>query len=183
MPVIERVKDYFISQGYQVLPRASLNIAWGQILSDVDLIVARENTLIAVEVKTRHDNLGRVPRQIESLKSYVDFIYLATERRLKKSFDTRVGLLQVRSEGIIEIRKARRIRQRPTFSSLSGLHRICLTRIVDKKSRYVSKLELAQQVYYLGTNPELRECLKEVVTCSRMCETNCPIWKFEFPRV
>jgi len=180
LPLIEVVAGYFRAQGHLVFPRASLNIAWGTVISDVDLLAAKGNDLIAIEIKSRQDNLGRVDKQIAALKPYVDYVYLATERHVRRSLDSSLGLLRVTEDQVHLIKKPRRINSKPTIGSLAKLRRVCLERIVKETGAKLSKYDLVEEAYTLRFDPSFRQCLKEIVTCPRTCATDCPIWTYNF---
>ncbi len=82
--IIKKLAIFFENLGYQTIPHARFNIAWGNILSDVDLLVLKNDEIVAVEVKSSKDNLKRARKQIENIKDYVDYAYVATNYIPKK---------------------------------------------------------------------------------------------------
>lgn len=182
LPLIALVAAYFRGQGHAVVQRASLNVAWGTILSDIDVLASDGNDLIAVEIKSRQDSLSGVDRQIIALKRYMDYVYLATERHLRRSIDSGTGLLRIDGDQVRLIREPRRINSKPTIGSLARLRRICLARIMNDRGNKLSKYGLVEQAISFRSDPNLHQCLKQVVTCSRTCATDCPIWAYDFQK-
>ena len=66
--IIQSLVTYFQLNGYEALPHSSLNIAWGSILSDIDILLVKENQLVCVEVKSHRDKLSKAPKQIDRIK-------------------------------------------------------------------------------------------------------------------
>lgn len=77
--IIRRLVPFFENMGFEAVPHARLNIAWGNIISDIDLLLIKDGTLGAVEVKSSRDNMRRAGRQIDGLRDFVGFVYVATD--------------------------------------------------------------------------------------------------------
>lgn len=67
-PIIKKLEPFFQNQGFQVVPHARFNISWGNIISDIDLLLIKENKVGIVEVKSSHDNLKRAKNKFQTLK-------------------------------------------------------------------------------------------------------------------
>lgn len=179
--IIQNLTQYFRIRGYEAIPHVQLNIAWGSILSEVDLLLLKDGVLTYVEVKSRRDKLSKALRQIDRMKDYVDYACVATNKLVRKWSIPDVGLISVYDDAITLMRKPRRFKNSPSFSSIISLKKKCLARFIgngDACRTYVSKYDLARYVYVVRKNECTRECLKEIVTCGNTCDTTCPIAGF-----
>jgi Holliday junction resolvase len=179
--IIRSLVHFFELRGYDVVPHASLNIAWGSIISDIDLLLLKDGLLTCVEVKSHRDNLAKAIVQIEKVKDYFDYAYVATDRQIRGLDLSNLGLISVNGESVRLTRKAQRFENKPRLSSVISLKRKCLDRFVgsgDTHRANVNKYELARFVHEIRTNECNRSCLREIVTCGDTCDTTCPITKF-----
>lgn len=177
--IIKKLAIFFENLGYQPIPHARFNIAWGNILSDVDLLLLKNDEIIAVEVKSSKDNLKRARKQIENIKDYVDYAYVATNYIPRKFSLRTAGLIYVNGHVVI-LKSPKLLSDNPRFFSLDSLPKKCLCRWTKiKKQRYSqkSKSELANQI--LNNSKELKSEIKEIVTCGLDCDHGCPIWSFD----
>lgn len=168
--------DYFKLKGYQVIPHSSLNIAYGSILSDVDLLLIKNGNLTYVEVKSSRDHLARARQQIERVTDYIDYAYVATDKRIKDWNLPNVGLIYAINGKVTIAKRSKKLVNPPKFYSIATLKKKCLARFCDLKGNYIksiNKYELAENVYSKGTCP--KSILKEIVTCGDLCASNCPI--------
>jgi Holliday junction resolvase-like predicted endonuclease len=180
--IILRLTRYFQDNGYEAIPHSRLNIAWGSILSDVDLLLLKDHVLTYVEVKSSRDNIMRAKRQTERVMDYVDYAYVATDRKVRNWAVPNVGLIHVQEEAVTLVRRAKKFSKKPRFCSIIALKKKCLTRFFGNDSHWlmvINKHELAQHVYAAKGTKCTRECLKEIVTCGESCDTYCPITQTE----
>jgi hypothetical protein len=179
--IINKLIPYFEKLGYDAVPHARFNIAWGNIISDVDLLLIKNDQLILVEVKSSKDDIRRAKKQIANVEDYVDYIYIATDYYPRKFPFEKAGLLVV--NGKIEVLKEPEllIRQ-PKLVSVEGLQKKCLKRMCEvngkKYANKYAKNFLARELID-ELNPEFRYEIKEVLTCGQQCDNACPIWKFD----
>lgn len=174
--IIQTLTKYFRINGYEVIPHSSLNIAWGSIVSDVDLLLLKDQILTYVEVKSSRDNLARAKQQIERIIDYVDYAYVATDKQVKNWNMPNVGLIYVQEEAVVLVREAKKFSNKPKFHSIVALKKKCIAMFFGNNNRYimlVDKYELAQHAY--AKRKCTRACLKEIVTCGELCAVNCPI--------
>ncbi|MGI0011353.1 MAG: hypothetical protein ACREAE_08130 [Nitrosopumilaceae archaeon] len=180
--IIKKLQTHFEKQGYDVIPHASLNIAWGSIISDLDLLLIKSNQLTIIEVKSSHDNLQRARRQIRNIQDYVDFAYVATDYYPRKWNMHHIGFI-VANGKIDIIKEAKQITKLPNPNSISSLKKICLSRMLgysdDSKTKNILKTKLASYVQKARSHKNLKDELKEIVTCGEHCDSSCPIWSFE----
>jgi hypothetical protein len=179
--IINKLARHFQDNGYYVIPHAKLNIAWGSILSEADLLLVKENSLTYVEVKSRRDKFSKAIRQIQRMKDYVDYAYVATDRVVCMRDLPNVGLIFVRSDQVTFLKEPKRFCSIPRFSSIVSLKKKCLLRLLgngDTCPVNFGKYELAQYVSTTRRAECTRECVKEIVTCGETCDTACPISEF-----
>lgn len=179
--IINQLELFFNNQGFHVASHARFNISWGNILSDIDLLVFKDNLLGVVEVKSSKDNLRRAQKQINKIKDYVDFVYVATDYLPRKFSIKNSGLIYVNGS-INIIKEAKLLKEKPNLYSIYALPKKCLCRISEVKgikySKYQQKEEIARKLT-LKTSYKTKQELKEIVTCGIRCDTQCPIWNFE----
>jgi len=176
--------SYFESMGYKVYPHVQLNIAWGNIISDVDLVAMRDDILVGVEVKSRRDNFKHAFQQIDNIRDFFDRVYIASDKPKqfleKKCQDKRVGLLFINNGKVAE-RRGKLLLTKPSHSALVMLRKICLSRLAMaiKGVNSGNKSKLAFDILTGMRSEHLRLILKSIVTCEKTCETVCPIWAFD----
>jgi hypothetical protein len=182
--LVNLLNQYFEERGYRTYPHVQLNIAWGNIISDIDLIVESGDMLFGIEVKSRRDDFRRIFRQIDRMSDFFDGIYVASDKSewsLEKKLESDgVGLLIISNGQIIE-KKCEQIHTKPRHSAMMRLRKICLSRLATavNGTKALNKKKLASHILAEMTGEHLRLILKSIVTCTKECETNCPIWNFE----
>jgi len=68
--------------------------------------------------------------QIERIKDYIDYAYVATNKLVSNWNFRAVGLIIVRDNAVTIVKKPTRLRSRPKFSSIISLKKKCLSRFV-----------------------------------------------------
>jgi hypothetical protein len=179
-PLIQLVSQFFDQLGYKCYPHASLNLAWANILSDIDVLLVKDNALTVVEVKSKRDNLRKGRHQLLGIADYVDYAFVATDKRVRDWDDKEIGLILIEDGKPRIATEAKRFVSRPGMKSLFGLQKKCLVRMTGRKSSYESKCDVAEETSLLGDDDTLKQCVKEIVICGRRCETDCPIWEYSF---
>lgn len=168
----------------KVYSHVQLNISWGNIISDIDLVVEGEDKLFGIEVKSHRDNLENLVTQIDRMYDFFNGVYVATDNprwMSRKEFsDERIGILIINGLQVAE-RACQFHASKPIFGIMIQLRKICLARLSgmingktvgDKNSLVSSILE--------NTSPEhLRTILKSIVMCERKCKECCPLWIVE----
>ncbi|MBS3925963.1 MAG: hypothetical protein KGZ34_04655 [Nitrosarchaeum sp.] len=179
-PIIEKLEPFFQNQGFQVVPHARLNISWGNIISDIDLLLIKENKVGIVEVKSSHDNLKRAKKQISNIKDYVDFAYIATDFKPRKLPTSLAGWIFVDEEVTI-MKYPQSIHNEPSHYSVDSLPKKCLERYLEQKNLSVkgmSKYEITDTIMSIPVK-NLKDEIKSMATCGQECDVSCPIWEFE----
>lgn len=174
--IIRVLTAHFVARGYEVVPHSSLNFAWGCILSDVDLLLIKNNLITYIEVKSHRDNFARVQRQIERSLDYFDYVYVATDRKIKNWASHQTGLIQIDNDRVTLIQRAKKLRTKPRYRSIVTLKKKCIARFFGADNSYimsVNKCELAQIVF--TKEKCTRSVLREIVTCGELCSNHCPV--------
>ena len=166
--IIEKLKLFFEDQDYDVIPHARFNVAWGSMLSDLDLLLIKDNILTLVEVKSSRDNIQRVKKQFQSIQDYVDYYYVATDFFPKKIPIRNAGWILVNDS--VEIKhNAKKLERSPTLESVLSLKKQSLHFLLglsEYEAKQFSKYELACKVRAKTKNHHLKNNLKAIVTCS-----------------
>ena len=182
--IIKKLIPFFKNQGYEVIPHARFNVSWGNILSDLDMLLIKDNKLTLVEVKSSKDQLERARKQIKKSKDFVDFIYIATDYYPRKWTFRNVGLLVVNGK-VDTIKTPKIIEKKIKLESIHWLQKKCLSRMNKEqgwKNTGLNKMELSNRLIKNSNPKSLKSEIKEVVTCGLDCEYGCPIWEFNSAR-
>ena len=196
--IIERLVPFFEAAGYDAVPHARFNIAWGSILSDIDLLLvgrggsggAPRQAVAAVEVKSSRDDLRRAPAQVERLLDYADYAYVATDYVPRRFAVRGAGLIVVRGGRVDVVRSAPRAArrgERRAAAAAAALPRKCLLRMAEARGMPASqagrapKAQLARCVTAGRDATAVGDELAQVATCGGgcACESTCPVWGFE----
>ncbi len=187
------------------MPHARFNIAWGSILSDIDLLLvgrgggggggaggggAARPAVAAVEVKSSRDDLRRAPAQVERLLDYADYAYVATDYVPRRFAVRGAGLIVVRGGRVDVVRsapRAARLGERRAAAAAAALPRKCLLRMAEARGMPASqagrapKARLARCVTAGRGAAAVGDELAQVATCGGgcACDAACPVWGFE----
>jgi len=183
--LIESVKEFFQKRGYSVSTHARLNIAWSNIISDIDIIATLKDEVIITEIKSDHDHFYRAFEQLRRVKCFANKLYIATNRRpenlnLSGWEDHTIGLLNVRDKKVDVIKSAKNISSFPRGEALSKLKKKCLTklgRLLDVPT-YLPKKRIEQTLRSQFNEEDLKIIAKKIALCSEDCETNCILEPF-----
>jgi len=166
--IIHKLKIFFENQNFHVIPHARFNVAWGSILSDLDLLLIKDNMLTLVEVKSSKDNIERIKKQFQSIQDYVDYYYVATDFQPKKIPLQDAGWILVNEN--IEIKNnAKKLERSPTMGSILSLKKQSLHSLLgmsELEAKQFSKYELAIKITKKSNQSNLKDNLKAIVTCN-----------------
>ena len=178
--IIKKLESFFQGKGFQATSHARLNIAWGSIISDIDLLLIKENKIGIVEVKSSRDNLKRAKKQISNIKDYIDFVYIATDFKPRKLPISFAGWIFVKNK-VTVMKFPQIIHGEPSHYSVDSLPKKCLERYLDHKNispKGMSKYEITNAI--LSTpDGSFKDKVKSMATCGQECDTSCPVWKFD----
>ena len=133
-----------------MVTHSRLNIAWGPIISDIDILLVKNGLLTCVEVKSCKDKISRAPDQINQIRDFVDYAYVATEKKVKNWKTENVGLILVNGEKIKIEKRARKFTKKPQFLSVLCLKKNCIARMLTPNItsfQHTDKYDLAKQAY------------------------------------
>ncbi len=155
---------YLVEEGYQVKNHVSLNIAWGTILSQIDILGIKENELTIFEIKTKQDNLSSYRKQYNKIKNFIDYYYIVVEKEINLNhIEKEVGLIQIK-DNIIEIRKkAKKQPENIKPESLEMLKKSDLLILSNKKSKKI-KNEVSKEILHEYQNLEkLKKEIQKII--------------------
>jgi len=175
--LIEPISIFFQNRDYHVVPHSRLNVAWGPIISDIDIILLKDDQMGCVEVKSKKDHIKRAAKQIDRIKDYVDFAWVAAEQKSITMTDKKIGLITI-SKGELSVhREPIEFTNQPTLDTIQSLRKKCLLKFLTENDQrhFLYKYDLAKYIFENKLNLFTRELIKAIVTCEEKCETNCPI--------
>lgn len=178
--IILKVAEFFQNQQYNVREHISLNIAWGSVLYEIDLLAIKEQEITIVEVKSKKDKLMKAKKQIDRLRGLIDYSYIASDLIINQSyFRNDVGILFVEYDKVIIIRNAQKINEPMTKDILMKLRKKCLIRLLgsSKIGNKIAKQNLVNLIikkYKRERAYELKTKVRDIVFCSNNC-TSCSI--------
>lgn len=185
-PLIKIITKYYELRGFIVIPHTRFNIAWSNIVSDIDVLMLKDGQMFVVEVKSSRDNIYRAYKQISRFMDFVDYIYIATDKPVHNWKYKEIGLLliDVISGSIKEINTPRQLYDRPTIQTIGSFPRKCITRTLSvtaglQNYQKLYKYQLADLMMRNCNSKLLRTSLKEIATCELDCDKGCPIWGFK----
>jgi hypothetical protein len=163
-PILDSLTTHFQGLGYQAVPHVRFDLAWGAIISDLDLLLEKRGWITAIEVKSSHDRLGKARKQLQRISDYIDFAYVATERLPRKWDDPKIGVIHVTGSNVRFLKEAQRLTQKPRLGSLLALRKVSLLEIAGNPDGHqLSKYEIALRVHSIMDTKALRDRLKEVL--------------------
>lgn len=205
--IIRRLVPFFEAAGYDAVPHARFNIAWGSILSDIDLLLIGRpgaaaggpglgvrQEVVAVEVKSSRDDLRRAAAQVGRLLDYADRAYVATDYTPRRFAVRGAGLIVVGRGGRVDV-----VRAAPRSAGWRGggggagcvaaaaaaLPKKCLLRMAEARGAQgagrLDKARLARCVTGGREAGAVGGELAAVATCGGggACDAACPVWGFE----
>ncbi len=176
--IIQKLIPFFTCKGYEVVPHSRLNIAWGPIISDIDVLLLKDGLLTCIEVKSCKDKISRAPEQINQINDFVDYAYVATEKKVKNWNTESVGLIMVNGQEIKMVKRARKFTKKPKFLSVLCLKKTCIAMMLNssvESFQRIDKYDLAKKAYSKKGTKCTRKYLREIVTCGAKCNTFCPL--------
>jgi Holliday junction resolvase len=177
-PLLKALEGYFAKQGYAVITHVRLNVAWSNVISDIDVLAIKGNETIIVEVKSDHDVFYRAFAQLNKLKGFADKFYIATNRPIgsikeEKWLHKSIGLISIGNQVEI-VRSAEKITIIPPDGALSQLRKKCLVKLAVYFGipAYLSKNEIEKRLQEVDIS-QLKCVVKEAVLCESNCLDDC----------
>jgi len=175
--LISVVTNFFRERNFDVVNHISFNIAWGRIISDLDILLIKNNEISYIEVKSKKDKIKKAYEQIERVKDYIDYAWIASDKRFNSISNGLVGYIEINNDETKIVKEPKRFISEPSFSSILSLKKKCLLKFdITNNLLYqnILKYDIAKKVYNMK-NVCTRDCLKEIVTCGGNCDDKCPI--------
>lgn len=165
--IIEKLELFFRDKGYVVVTHARLNISWGTTLSDIDLVLLRNNKITIIEVKSDHDNFIRAIDQIKKYSNYADYVYVATEKVQTLNVENiDIGLIIVNKQ-ISIMKPPLLIKSVPSIESIFALPKESLIEAfaLNKKFWKMNKNDLVYHIYHNLDKKILKDNVKKIAYC------------------
>ncbi|XHH10241.1 MAG: hypothetical protein ACFCUE_06310 [Candidatus Bathyarchaeia archaeon] len=179
-PLMQKISGALSSDGYDVLTHVRLNIAWSNVISDIDVIAISEKETIIMEVKSSHDNFYKAFSQLKNLEGFADKLYIATDKpvntiKMDKWVDESIGLICVEEKKLKIIKPAKYFCAFPKVGAISQLRKKCLFHLANLLGvpAYLSKAEIENRLVGTFNSLELKMVIKQIVLCEGNCEKNC----------
>jgi hypothetical protein len=184
-PLLLRLEKFLTAQGYDVLIHMRLNVAWSNVISDVDVLAISPNERIIIEVKSSHDNFYKAFRQLSQLKGFADCFYIATNKpidsiNMEKWIDDSIGLIYIDEHSLNIIKPAKRIDLFPIKGAISQLNKKCLVNLARALGipTSLSKDALEKRLIEKYPLADLKRVVEGIVLCENDCVSNCALVPF-----
>jgi hypothetical protein len=95
--IIDKVALFFREKGYETKEHVSMNLAWGNVLSEIDVIAIRNEEIVIIEVKSKRDKINRAKKQLDKIRIFADYCFIASDIAVEPTRfadDTGILLLQ-----------------------------------------------------------------------------------------
>lgn len=178
-PLIIKMSNYFKENGYDTFSHVRFNIAWSGSLSDIDLLLIKNNEITYIEIKSKKDKIKNAYTQIHKIIDFVDYAYIVTNKDVETSNDEKIGLITLTEDVVNIINKAKLIDRKPLKKSIFQLNKKCLLNFYPAKNFHnLYKYELAEKIHSDFNKITLKQCIKEIVLCQKCVLNKCPILKY-----
>lgn len=110
--IIPKVARFFQERNYETKEHVSMNLAWGKVLSEIDLVAVKHEEIVIIEVKSKRDKITRAKKQLDKIRILSDYCFIASDTMVKPdqlALDT--GILFLREERISIIREAEKVNE------------------------------------------------------------------------
>lgn len=175
--LIKKLVYYFNEKGYETYPHVRLNIAWSNGLSDVDILLYKEGIIVAIEVKSKKDKLDALYNQFFRISDYVDYFYLATNKKINVLNSKEIGIINI-GKKIKIIKDAEKLIKPPKKSSLFALKKICLMKMSGIKDDKKLKSRIIDIIINNMDERLIKSIIKEIALCTNSNHFDCPILKY-----
>jgi zona occludens toxin (predicted ATPase) len=170
--IIDRIFKHYLNKGYNIKKHASFNIAWGSVVSEIDLILIDDEKVTIFEVKSKQDKLKKAHKQIEKFRKYADYIYVASDTLIDtNSFDESIGIMYV-GKNVDVLRDPIKISYNITAYDLKKLKKVCLGKMVeafyDKKN--ITKNQMVLLIKEKYNQETINKLFRKVAFCDGSCK-------------
>ena len=148
--LITRLTRYFQKQDYFVAPHSRFNIAWGSTISDLDLLLIKDNVISYIEVKSKNDKIKKAVIQIDRVSDIIDFGWIATEKKSIKVDSPHIGIIKINNNDVEIVKYPIKFKSRPSLETLFSLKKSCLLKLLNKEEKnkkFIFKYDVAKYIY------------------------------------
>ena len=164
-PIIDTLTDYFAGLGYHIVPYARFDIPLGDVLSNVDMLLVRNDELVSVKIKSCKDKTPITAQKFYMVRDFVDSAYIATDYTPKIWPENTDGRIIIQDGTVNIVRESDKFEWMPRSNLLMFLKIDSLMSLLpDMKTDGLSNYELAEIVRRTYTQ-DLRLAVKRIVTC------------------
>jgi len=175
--IIKEIANFLKNNNYKVREHVSLNIAWSNVLYELDVIGIRENEVTIVEVKSKKDRIMKAKTQMDILRGFADYAYVASDLLIESSnFKEDIGIMFIHNNEVFIIRNAKKISDPITKDMLMKLKKKCVIKLCgnDRSYNKMNKQNLVNLFLNNIDKEDLKVEVKNIVFCSQRC-SNCLI--------
>lgn len=141
----EAIIKYFVNKNFEVRTHVYFNIAWGSVLSEIDILALRDDKITIIEIKSKRDKLIHVKKQYNNIKAFIDYYYIASDNDINIfKFNDEIGIIKIDDDDIAVIKKAKQINHDITINDLIKLKKSDLLNIIgSSKYKRLNKRKLS----------------------------------------
>jgi Holliday junction resolvase-like predicted endonuclease len=171
--LIDKIYNLYKNKRYDIRKHVSFNIAWGNVISEIDLILLNIDEIIIFEIKSKKDKIGKAHKQIENFRKYADYIYVASDIFLDEtSFSDEIGLIFI-NENIEIIKKAKKIIYNIDKKDLNKIKKECLYKLLDLtiRRKKLTKKEIIDLLIKKYNQNQINNFFRKIIFCDRDCSS------------
>lgn len=122
-PLKCKVIDYFMAKNDNII--IGNEVMYGIKRKVVDLLLIKENSICAIEIKGDNDNLNRLPEQLVEYSKIFDYVYVfSTPKHVESLIDKLplgIGIFIINEEKINEIRRPQKQKKHDKIEMLYSM--------------------------------------------------------------
>lgn len=171
--LIDKIFNFYKNKGYDIRKHISFNIAWGNVISEIDLILLNIDEITIFEIKSKKDKIEKAHIQIEKFRKYADYIYVASDVFLDKTiFIDDIGLIFI-NEKIEIIKNAKKIIHNIEEKDLNKLKKVCLYKLLDLTTRRkkLTKKEVIDLLIKKYNQKQINNYFRKITFCDKDCDS------------
>jgi len=170
--LIDRIFNYYKERRYNIRKHVAFNIAWGSVISEIDLILQNYNEITIFEIKSKQDKIQKAHIQIEKFKKYADYIYIVSDSLIDRNmFEEEIGLIYI-NRNIDILREAKKIFYNIEDKDLKKLKKACLFKLInsDVNKEKTNKNKIIDMIMKKYSQEKINRLFREIAFCSTSCD-------------
>jgi len=170
--LLHKILTFFFSNNFNVKHHVSLNFAWGSVLSEIDIIAVKNNNITIVEVKSMNDKISYAKHQFNTIKNFIDYFYVASDRKINSDFfEQNIGLISI-NNNVVKIRDAKLLNYSIDHKDLLRLKKKCLITLNNGKTseKYLTKEKISEVILSKYKQNIIKKKVKKILLCHQDCE-------------